>query len=489
MRGLAIRALFSALVVMLSVPGGSVLAIAPPVRKPNVLFIAVDDLRPLLGCYGHREMVTPSLDKFAREGRLFEHHYAQVPTCGASRCALLTGRYPSSAVAYDNGAFESIPRKKSLAPVSLPQLFQQNGYRTECIGKISHSPDGKRPDGQPELPFGWDATSVPHGQWQDAWAAFFAYTGGKTRIVRQTPVSERADVPDNGYPDGLIADAAIDRLHELKDRPFFLAVGFFKPHLPFNAPTRYWRLYDKAQLEPPTNSKPPLEVDAELTLGHSGEMLSQYTGFSQRGVVSDAEGRHLRQAYRACVSYVDAQIGRLLAELDRLGLRENSIVVIWGDHGWQLGEHGVWGKHTLYEDSMRSVLMVRTPQVREPGEPAVGMVESVDIYPTLAELCFLAPPAGLSGRSFVPMLRDALAPGKEAVYGFWRNGRAHSIRTDRYRLVLWKAEPASGRVVQKELYDLENDPGETKNIAAENRAVVERLTSELCQAAPLLEGP
>ena len=457
-------------------------------QRLNVLFIAVDDLRPQLGCYGHGEMVTPSLDRLAREGRRFNRHYVQVPTCGASRFSLLTGQYPSQPDAYDNGAFATLPREQANAQTSLPALFRQHGYRTASIGKISHSPDGLGENGAPELPFGWNEMGMPLGEWGDAWAAFFAYAGGKTRIVRETPVSERADVPDDGYPDGLIADAAIAKLQQLKDQPFFLAVGFFKPHLPFNAPARYWDLYDPDALPPAPNPEPPKNVEPTISLHKSGEMRGQYTGFSEPRVVTEDEARHLRNAYRACVSYVDAQIGRVLAELDRLGLRNNTVVVVWGDHGWHLGEHGVWGKHTLHEVAMRSPLLVRTPDMATPGAAADGLVESVDIYPTLAELCGLAPPTSLAGTSFVASLQDANAAGKEAVFGFWRHGRGHSIRTPRYRLVLWTDPSADSRVVQTELYDQGNDPHETVNIAAAHPDIVEELTAQLRDTAPLLKS-
>lgn len=464
------------------------LATAEPQRF-NVLFIAVDDLRPQLGCYGHREMITPSIDRLAGEGRRFDHHYVQVPTCGASRCALLTGQYPRKPSAYDNGAFQSLPQDQAERPISLPQLFRDNGYTTISIGKISHSPDGTAADGTDELPFSWDEHGVPMGEWHDAWSAFFAYAGGKTRIIKETPVSERADVSDDGYPDGLIADAAIAKLKTLnaQGRPFFLAVGFFKPHLPFCAPADYWDRYDPDKLPAPANSRPPKNVDPEISLHSSGEMRGQYTGFSEPGIVTDEEAKHLRHAYAACVSYCDAQIGRVLDELERLGLKDNTIVVLWGDHGWHLGELGVWGKHTLYDVALRSPLIIRTPQLPSPGKAAEGLVESVDIYPTLAELCGLKPPDNLSGRSLAPILEDPQSPGKPAVFGFWKGGRGHAIRTPNCRLVEYTDGPRRGRIVQTELYDLRLDPGETENIADRHPEIVKELTATLHGAVPLLQ--
>ncbi len=453
----------------------------------NVLFIAVDDLRPQLGCYGASEMRTPSLDKLASEGRRFNHHYVQVPTCGSSRLAMLTGQYPSQPAAYDNNAFATLPRVKTREPISIPELFQRNGYATVSIGKITHSPDGRRDDGANELANGWDEVGMPHGEWKDAWAAFFAYAGGKTRVVRETPVTEKADVPDNEYPDGLIAEAAIAKLQELKDKPFFLAVGFIKPHLPFNAPSRYWDMYDPNTLPPAPNPQPPANVDPSISLHRSSEMRGQYTGFSVPGIVTEEEGRNLRHAYRACVSYADAQIGRVLSELDRLGLREKTVVVVWGDHGWHLGEQGVWGKHTLHEAALRSPLLIRTPNMASPGAAAEAVVESVDIFPTLAELCGLPAPSGLSGRSLAPLLEDENAPGKPAVFGFWKNGHGHSIRTPRYRLTLYTDRDNPRQVIQTELYDHQADPLETENIAAKRPKVVRELTKQLRQTVPMLK--
>jgi arylsulfatase A-like enzyme len=459
-------------------------------QRLNVLFIAVDDLRPQLGCYGNSEMVTPSLDQLAREGRRFDHHYVQVPTCGASRCAMLTGQYPDVPAAYDNGAFASLPRQPDSRPLSLPALFQRHGYATASIGKMTHAPDGRRSDGEPELPFGWDEVGMPNGVWKDAWSAFFAYAGGKTRVVNETPVTERADVPDDGYPDGLIADAAIAKLNELKNKHFFLAVGFIKPHLPFNAPARYWDLYDPEELPPAPNPLPPKNVDPSISLHKSGEMVGQYTGFSKAGgVVTSDEAQHLRHAYRACVSYVDAQIGRVLSELTRLGLRESTVVIVWGDHGWHLGEQGIWGKHTLHEVSLRSPLLVRTPGIAAPGVVAGGLVESVDIYPTLVELCGLTGPTALSGKSFVSLLENPNASGKPATYGFWRRGRAHTIRTSRYRLTQWAKTSNGSQVMQTELYDHEKDPNETLNIATHHPELVKELASQLHHTIPLWSAP
>ena len=484
-RGLILFVGFAWLGLMLP-GGGAAHAADEAAAKPlNVLFISIDDLRPQTGSYGHAYMKTPAIDQLAREGRLFRRHYVQVPTCGASRAALLSGRYPSRPEGYENSAVVAWARDRGATEVSLPQLFRKNGYTTVSIGKITHEPDG-RLKGEPELPDAWDEVGVPHGKWGDAWGAFFAYADGSTRTPGKSPATESAEVPDEGYPDGLIAQAAIDKLRELKDKPFFLAVGFFKPHLPFNAPQRYWDLYDPQQIPAPQNTSPPQGIDPKISLHRSGELTPRYTGLATPGTVTQAEAIHLRHAYAACVSYADAQVKKVLDELDVLGLRESTIVALWGDHGWHLGEHGIWGKHTLHEVALHAPLIVRVPQMPSPGAVAHSIVETVDLFPTLAELCGLRTPSDLDGKSFAALLADPSAPGKPAVYGFWARGRAHTIRTARYRLIEWTAQGERSRVVQVELYDHESDPHETRNIAEQHPQLVQELTAQLHQNVPLL---
>lgn len=459
-------------------------------QPPNVLFIAIDDLRPQLGSYGESQMITPHLDRFAAEGRRFDRHYVQVPTCGASRCALLTGRYPASRAAYDNDAFTTVPRDAAARSSSLPRHFREHGYHTASIGKITHRPDGLRDDAarEPELAFAWDEVGMPSGRWQSAWDAFFAYADGSTRVAGKTPATERGEVDDHGYPDGLIADAAITKLKQLSaqpQRPFFLAVGFIKPHLPFNAPAKYWDLYDEEKIALAANPGPPAGVDPAISLHRSGELTPRYTGLATVGVVTDGEARRLRHGYYACVSYVDAQVGRVLDELDRLGLRDDTIVVVWGDHGWHLGEQGIWGKHTLHDVALRSPLLVRTPHMSAPGEPTAGIVESVDIFPTLAELCGLPAAPDLDGVSFAPSLANPAHAGKEWALGFWAGGRAHTICTPRYRLTEW-TKPGDRQTSQIELYDHQQDAAETVNVADRHPEVVDELRTSLNRQAPLL---
>ena len=478
-------------------------------RPRNVLFICVDDLRPQLPCYGKDFMVTPNLDRLAGRGVVFNNHFAQVPTCGASRCCLLTGMRPHRPGALNNDAFEGLPRTDVGEAISMPQLFRENGYKTVSVGKVSHAPDGRRAgkptsrfgpdgkmlvsgpnDGEPELALAWDKVYGPTAAWGDSWSAFFGYAGGKTRSYgeKKSPPVEAADVPDTGYPDGLIAEAAIGELRGLKDGPFFLSVGFYKPHLPFCAPKKYWDLYDRDAIPLAEHRDPPKGVDKGLSLHRNGEVTGNYASLKDPREATEEEARRLRHGYFAAVSYVDAQIGKVLDELDRLGLRDNTIVVVWGDHGWHLGDLHVWGKHTTFEFSLRSTLIVDTPELPARGVHADGLVETIDLYPTLAAACGLTAPQGLGGVSLLPVLEDSGHPGKDGAFGYWRKGsnRAVTLRTARYRLVEWMDK--GGKTLQVELYDHKNDPDETKNVASAHPEVLRELLPRLHAETPRLLG-
>lgn len=453
-------------------------------ERYNVLFICVDDLRPQLGAYGQTFMKTPHLDKFAAQSRLFNHHYVQVPTCGASRFALLTGKYPKTAAAFNNGAFKLLSSDPEKQTPTLPGVFRKAGYTTVSIGKVSHQPGGRvevkegggsKKLGPPEVPFAWDQIHSPNGKWGDAWSAFFGYADGTGRKRGKSPTWESADVDDHGYPDGLIANQAIHSLRELKGKPFFLAVGFFKPHLPFNAPTKYFDLYDPDKLPDIPFPQPP-EGGSKSGLHTSGELLGNYGSHPDGRNVTPKYAKQLRHAYFACVSYVDAQIGRVLNELERLELKDRTIIVIWGDHGWHLGDLSLWGKHTTYERSLRSALIIRTPYMPKRGTPTNAIVETIDLFPTLTDLCRIRGPKGLDGASLRKVLNDPMAGVKEGALGFWRNGNARTIRTEKYRLVEWLK---NGKPDQYELYDLTQQFDERKNIAGDHDDLVKHLAEQL----------
>lgn len=478
------------IVVVLMVPFSGVDAAA---RPPNVLFIAVDDLRPELGCYGATHITSPALDRLAREGRLFQRHYVQAAACGPSRCSLLTGlRETRSWDVWQADRERETPPDR---PVSFPDLFRRNGYRTVCIGKISHKPGGvmDREQKVHEVPFSWDLAYAPAGKWKDPWGAFFCYADGSVReygygrYKADKPAWEMADVGDHGYADAYNADEAIRQLRDLSERgkPFLLAVGFYKPHLPHNAPKKYWDLYDPATIGLPANNRPPKGGDPAISLHKSEELTTHYAWPGGVGRITDEQAMRQRRAYFACVSYVDAQIGRVLDEYRLLGLDQDTVVVVWGDHGWHLGEQGVFCKATNYEVATRSALIIRTPGMASPGTPATGLVETIDLYPTLVDICGLSLPDGLAGVSLRPLLDDPVHPGKDgAISGYSLNGYdGAALRTDRWRLVEWRHRK-TGVTGLVELYDHENDPGETVNVAADHPDLVRNLIARLHDERP-----
>jgi iduronate 2-sulfatase len=460
---------------------------APAEPRRNVLLLCVDDLRPALGCYGDTVMHTPHIDRLAATGRVFTRHYVQCAVCGPSRGALLTGKPQAS---WD--CWNALRRQAEPAyPVSFAHLLRRSGYRTVAIGKVSHQPGGVMDNAQTvhQVPFSWDLSYAPVGEWRTPWRAFFGFSGAQAYNKQSLPPAERdeprlpyefADVPDTGYPDGLNAAAAVRQLNDLKQRHthFLLAVGFYKPHLPFCAPKRYWDLYGRnAPLAP--NPYPSRGTDPSISGHKSGELTGNYHWPSGAGNVGEGEARILRQGYRACVSYVDAQVGKVLDELARLELDRNTVVILWGDNGWHLGEHAVWGKHTNYEIATRTPLIVRVPGMPHPGTASRGLVETVDLYPSLAEMCGLECPRDLNGASLSPALWDPRHPGKPQAFSFFPRGKlmGRTIRTERYRLVRWTG-PA-GEVAQTELYDHARDPREDVNVAKQQPDVVKALVRRM----------
>lgn len=449
---------------------------------PNVLFISIDDLRPELGSYGNDLIQSPNIDRLAETGAIFKNHYVTVPTCGASRYNLLTGMIPRKRAHLRNDAIRQFisGKPEGESPESFIHHLRRNGYYTVGIGKISHYPDGllygyEDPVGtEYELPHSWDEMLLDSGKWETGWNAFFGYASGENRqsMNRQVKPYEMADVPDTGYPDGLIAEQALEKLGELakKDQPFFLGVGFFKPHLPFNAPKKYWDFYKEEDIPLSPNPYIPDHVN-KASLQGSGEFNAYQLGEEKASLddpVSDDYARKLRHAYFACVSYIDAQVGKLMDELEKEGLAENTIVVIWGDHGYHLGDHLVWGKHTIFEKALKSAFIINVPGETN-GEKIDKIVSTVDIYPTLMELCQVKMPHETDGNSLLPLMANPDAEWENASYGYYRDGI--SLRTERYRLTKYfrEAQPVI------ELYDHQTDPNETKNIAAEKPEIVEQL--------------
>jgi iduronate 2-sulfatase len=461
------------------------LAQQPAAGKPkyNVLFICIDDLRPELGCYGNKHIRSPNIDRLASGATLFKRQYVTVPTCGPSRACMLTGMRPRTTMEISNDVLEL--KQKANIPLKSPETFvdhlREQGYYTVGIGKVTHSPDGyiykyREPKGQErELKQSWNEMLLDAGKWGTGWNAFFGYSDGTNRNDRNGEVKpyESSDVDDESYPDGLTAALAIKKLKELsqKEQPFFLGVGFFKPHLPFNAPKKYWDMYDESSIALTPSPGIPENVNT-ASLQNSGEFNGGYKlgdeKTSLEKPVSDAYARKLRHAYYASVSYTDAQIGKLLDELKKLGLDKNTIIVLWGDHGWHLGDDRVWGKHTLSEWALRSPLIVKMP-----GQKAglsEKIISSIDIYPTLVELCGLKMPYQTDGKSFARLIKNPSdKTWSNTAYSYFNKGI--TMRTDRYRITKYfRSEMPS-----VELYDHKTDPYENHNVAGQNPETVKKL--------------
>ncbi len=471
---------------------------APAAAGPNILFIVADDLRPDLGCYGNRAVHSPNLDRLAARGMVFNRAYCQVALCNPSRASVLTGRRPDTTRVLDNGA-----HFRAAVPdvVTLPQFFKQHGRHAVGLGKIFHP--GLDDAASWSVPH-WDPQQ-PHGQTLEKEMKSYYGAEGQAIVQKRVeqaiqsgrnpqslkrrdllgPAWEAPEVADADLTDGQTATRAVEALRESKDRPFFLAIGFLKPHLPFVAPKKYWDLYPPEEIRF-VPSRPP--QDAPPCALHDWGELRAFVDLPKSGPLSNELARQMIRGYRAATSYMDAQVGRLLDELDRLGLREKTIVVFWGDHGWQLGEHGLWCKHTNFEVATRAPLILSVPGMASAGQQTNALVELVDIYPTLAELCGLAPPPHLEGTSFAPLLKDPQRSWKPAAFSQYPRGGAasgaqlmgYSMRTDRYRFTRWVHRDDPAKVDAVELYDHQTDPNENVNIAGDPKhtGLVRTLTGQ-----------
>ena len=450
-------------------------------QRPNVLLIAIDDLRTSLGCYGDPLAKSPNIDQFAATARRFHRAYVQQAVCGPSRTSLLTGRLPDHTCVWHNRN-----RFRATFPnlVTLPQLFKQHGYRTLAMGKVFSGNEAELdPVSWSEreilLPRGGNKYVLPQNQGQGKQAAY-----------------EAPDVGDDAYADGVLANLAVATLEHLaRDRQsFFLAVGFFKPHLPFNAPRKYWDLYDAKSFALPGDIQETVHGAPEIA-HHSHRELGGYRGMPKNEQLDARQIQQLRHGYYACVSYVDAQVGKVLRALQRLELDQNTIVVVWGDHGYSLGEMSRWCKGTNFELDTRVPLLIRTPDLPQPGVSSDALVEIVDLYPTLAGLTGLPVPSDLDGRSFAPILDDSRAAGRDvALSQFsrpWKSAApesmGYSIRTVDLRYTCW-VQRATGRVLAEELYDYSSPESvlgsgphwiERKNIAADQPELLDHMRGQM----------
>ncbi|MFC4094539.1 sulfatase [Euzebyella saccharophila] len=458
-------------------------------EKPNILFIAVDDLRNELGVHEGSQAITPNLDALANAGSLFTHHYVQVPTCGASRHSILTGRRPYKKVHLSNRAIEKeiSDKPETDVPESFIHQLKTSGYHTVGIGKIAHSADGylyeyeEEPSNQRELPHSWCEMHFDAGKWSTGWNAFFAYANGENRqsLKKQVKPYEAGNTDDEGYPDGLTANLAVSKLKELKNskQPFFLGVGFFKPHLPFNAPKKYWDLYDRDKIK--VSDNPHLLKNVHLSSYNNNGEFNQYALGEEKAYleqpVSETYAKKIRHAYLAAVSYTDAQIGKVLKELKASGLDKNTVIIIWGDHGWHLGDQRMWGKHTLFENALKSTLIIKEPSIESQPNRIDQIVESVDIYPTILEIAQLKPKTTLDGMSLIPLLRGKKNWNQPYAYSYFKNGI--TLRTPKYRLTKYYR----GQKPVIELYDHTQSQNESINIAEESPKIVDRLMPILSQ--------
>lgn len=437
-------------------------------EKPNVLFIAVDDLRPELKAYGATQIKSPNIGRLSSEGLSFSRAYCNVPVCGASRASLLTGIKPTKNrfVTYHTYVQEDAP-----GAISIPQHFKNNGYHTISNGKIFHHKDDLL-ESWSEKP--WKPTAMK-GNGRGYITDINLHITDSLGDGRAWPY-EWADVHDTAYFDGLMTQKTIKDLRRMKnlDKPFFLAAGYLKPHLPFNAPQKYWDMYPAESISLPENYYRP-ENAPDAAMHNFGE-LRNYFGVPKEGPVSDEMAKTLIRGHYACVSYTDALVGDLLIALDDLGLRENTIVILWGDHGWQLGEHKLWCKHSNFDIAMRVPMIISAPGF-EGGMKTEALTEYIDIFPSLCELAGLDLPSQLHGRSFVPLMKNPNQKFKDVIYA--RFGKGESIKTDQYLYTEWFTK--QGELYGRMLYDHSTDPDENVNISefSENEVLVDSLSKIL----------
>ena len=435
----------------------------------NVLFLMADDFRPELASYGSPAL-TPNLDRLARRAVQFDRAYCQQAVCNPSRSSLLTGRRPDTLRIWNNGTHF---RELNPDVVTLPQHFKANGYVTRNVGKIFHNwHTQEKGDAR-----SWSAPEylhyATHGEDgpQVTGALPPNLVSGGGRSYTSVPLTECRDVPDEAYYDGRVAAEAVRVLGEIKDRPFFLAVGFWKPHAPFNAPKKYWDLYDRAKLPPLDPSRPAGAPDIAF---HDSREILGIPG-QQRVGVTPALAAEMRHGYFANISYMDAQLGKVLDALERSGVADRTVVVFLGDHGYHIGEHDLWGKTSNFEYDAGTPLFIAPPRNAQAGRRTRSLAELVDLFPTLTELCGLPRPAGLEGTSLLPVLRDPAAVVKAGAFtqhprpAYYDREPSKqpqtmgcSVRTERVRYTEWR-DWRTGATVARELYAAADEPAETRN--------------------------
>jgi len=476
----------------------SALSIAQTTPKKNILFIAVDDLKPLLGCYGDPIAKTPNIDKLASRGAIYTHSYCQQAISGPTRASLLTGKCPDYTKVWD---LATLIRTMNPNIVTLPQHLRANGYITAGIGKIF---DPRSVDKSLDV-LSWSVPYIDDNTFMDnstgsiicnyyrspetktlaATLTNQAKALGKTGTAIQNyvdsllkPSTECIDINDEAYPDGGLAKGAIDFLgKQSKTKPFFLGVGFHRPHLPFVAPKKYWDLYNR-DIMPLAQFQQKALNSTDLAYHTSGELLA-YTDIPpvrsftdiNNTILTDTKAKELIHGYYASISFVDAQLGKILNKLDSLGLTSNTVIVLWGDHGWHLGDHGLWCKHSNFEQASRTPLIIVDPSINK-AVTVTSPVEFLDIFPTLCSLVNVTIPANLDGKNLKPTLSNPTAYIKDYAVSQYPRGQnmGYSIRTEKYRYTVWvkwvNKISNFNTVVAEELYDYVNDPLETENLVS-----------------------
>ena len=447
------------LAIRLAIVGMLALAFCSPAAeaadKLNVLFISVDDMNNDLGCYGHPQVKSPNIDRLASQGTRFDRAYCQFPLCSPSRVSVMTGLRPDTTKVFN---LQTDFRKETLPDVvTLPQTFMNNGYFAARVGKIYHygNPGQIGTNGLDD-PKSWNKRINPRGRDKDEEAKIINHT--PKRGLGSSLSFLAAEGNDDEQTDGMVAAETIKLLEEHRDRPFFIAAGFYRPHCPYVAPKKYFTSYPLESIGLPAFSADEVRDVPDAALGST----RPWPLFG----ASKEQAREAKRAYYATISFVDAQVGRLLEALDRLKLREKTIVVFWSDHGYHQGEHGLWKKQSLFEESARVPLIISAPGQKSPGEVSPRTVELVDLYPTLADLAGLQAPANLAGESLKPLLDEPQAAWEHAAYTqVWRGGfPGYSVRTERWRYTTWD----DGRQGE-ELYDHQADPNELKNLASDQQ--------------------
>ncbi|VGO15135.1 Choline-sulfatase [Pontiella desulfatans] len=463
---------------------------------PNILFIPIDDLKPVLGCFGDEIIQTPNIDRLAERGTVFLNTACQQALCGPSRASIMTGLYPDQTGVWD---LETKMRDVDPDVLTLPQYFRQQGYATTGLGKtfdprcVDNRTDLDAPSWS--IPYGSvsaersmdhyqdyvNPMTIEAGQKAEAQLAGKVFNPGylKNRAMAEIggplarPATECMDVPDDAYPDGALANAAVQMLDRLAagDKPFFLSVGFHKPHLPFVAPKKYWDLYDRDEIDLAAFRNPPkgAPMIAMKGTGGNGE-LGQYSDIPREDDLPVELQKRLIHGYMATVSYMDAQLGKVLDHLEKAGLAENTVICFWGDHGFHLGDHKLWTKHTNFEQAVRSPLIIAGPKGLS-GNTSQSPAEFVDVFPTLCELAGLDIPEHLPGKSLVPIMKDPTALVRPDAMAQYTRGSTmgYTLRDERHRYVKWlkmdyRKGERTGVLVAKELYDYKTDPLETKNL-------------------------